>query len=129
MTIEGAIFSRLSNDASVKARVSDRVYPALLPQNIKMPAIMYEKVSGERISAMGSDTGIARPRFRVHCWGLTYDDAKDLSVDVRAALQRWRGLEAGVTILSTFIESENDTYDSEPLTFRTIFDIFVSHRE
>lgn len=129
MTIEVAIFSRLTNDTPVSDLVAARVYPVILPQNKEMPAITYEKVSGERVHAMGSDTGIARPRFRFHCWGDTFDDALGLSTVTRQALQRWRGTESGVEVLSTFIESEDHTYDQEPKTYRVIFDVFISHRE
>jgi hypothetical protein len=106
--IHEALFSRLSGYAGLTALVGARIYPRLLPQNPTYPAVTYDRISAERQSAMGSDSGLVSGRWQVSSWGKTYTDARDIAEQVRKALQRYRGTSSGTVIQDIFIESEND---------------------
>ena len=113
MTIESVIFDRLSTHAGLSALVSTRVYPGgKMPQNTEYPALTYGWVSSERISAMGSDTGIVRARLQVDVWAETYLSVRATAVQVRAALKRW-STTTGVTIDDIFMLNDLDL--DEPL--------------
>ena len=44
MNLEGAIYLHLSNDVSVVALASTRVYPLTIPQGSTLPAIAYQLI-------------------------------------------------------------------------------------
>lgn len=129
MSIEESLFTRLSTHAGLSALVSARIYPLILPQKPTLPAVTYTRVSGERVSAMGADTVIARPRFQVSCFASTYASARAVAAQVRAALQRWRGTVGGVVIQDSFIESEIDLYEDDTKLYHTALDFEIIHEE
>ena len=129
MLIEEALFSRLSGHAGLAALVGDRIYPQVLPQGGTFPALTYAKTKGERVQAMGGNPGIARVTFRVAAWSDVYSDAKDASAQVRDALERWSGTEAGVTVLDSFLGDELDGYDDETQRHQAALDVDIIHTE
>jgi hypothetical protein len=128
-TIEDAIGAKLAATSGVTDLTSTRIYAMHLPQRPTLPAITYRKISGVRIHAMSADPGVAHPRFQVDSWGKTYESAKDVEVQVRAALSRWRGDQSGVTILASFVENEIDLFEDETGDYRIITDFVIWHRE
>ena len=127
--VEEALFTRLSGFAGLTALVAARIYPVMLPQDVVLPAVSYRRIAGSRTSAMGSDTGLAHPRFEVNAWSQDYLTAKQVKEQLRAALQRWRGTVSGVEILDTFILGERDDYEPTTLTYQIPLDVQIHHRE
>ncbi len=129
MLIEEALFSRLSGHVGMAALVDDRIYPQVLPQGVIFPAVTYAKTKGERVQAMGGNPGIARVTFRVAAWSEVYADAKNVSAQVRDALERWSGTEAGVTVLHSFLSDELDDYDADTQRHQAAVDVDIIHKE
>jgi len=130
--IDEAIFSRLSNYAGLTALVGTSpagIFPVIAPQDVARPFVVFQKISNERISAMGSDTDIARARFQFTSYAETHEGARDVGKQVRLALQRYSGVVATVTIDDIFIENELDDYDPETLLHSKVQDFEVIHRE
>jgi hypothetical protein len=116
-TIEEAIYSHLIADAGVSALVSTRVYPLTIPQDIALPAIAYQRISGPRIAAHDGPTGLARARIQVTCQASTYTAAKGLAMEVRQALDGFRGSvttegDELVEVEASFLANEWDGYET-----------------
>ena len=133
MTIEEALYTHLSGNAGLSALVSNRIYPMIMPQDVALPAVTYQKISGERMHTLQTDPGVASPRFQFNCWGSSYSSAKAVAVKVKDALKDFTGTlggAGGVTVLRVVgPEDELDDYDAETETFRTILDFFIWHQE
>lgn len=127
--VEEALFTRLSGFAGLTALIAARIYPVVLPQDVVLPAVSYRRLSGPRSSAMGSDPGLAHPRFEVNAWAREYLAAKNVKEQIRAALQRWRGTVSGVEIIDTFILDERDLYEPTTLMYQLPVDVQIHHRE
>lgn len=127
--LEEAIPARLAAVGGVTALVGNRVYPLRAPQNAQRPFVVFQRISAPRVSAFGSDSGIARPRFQVTSWGETYASAKAVATAVRQALQRYRGTVLGVEILDCFVDTDQDLVDDEVKLFGVATDFFIPHRE
>ena len=137
MTIEAEIYTRLSGFAGLSALVSTRIYPrGEMPQNVEMPALSYQRISAERPSAMGVDTGLVRARFQFDCWsGVhrddtegTFDESRAVFEQVRLALQRWRTT-SGTIVQDTFIVGDQDLYETESKTFHAVLDAEIIYEE
>lgn len=136
--IEEALYSRMTAHAGLAALVGTRVYPDQLPQNPTLPAVVYQRIDTRRESAMGADAPIGFPLFQVTGWAKeaggksARKNALELAVQIRAALQRYRGTPAGQTteILDCFVVDERDAYDDAERGLRGVqLDFSVRHRE
>lgn len=114
---EEALFTHLCNAAGVKAIVQDRVFPLMIPQNISLPVVTYQKISGERLHYLQGDTGYTVPVFQISARAETYAQCKALAEEIRLCLQNFTGqmggtdgLEIGAVLMLGEIEGyEPDT--------------------
>jgi hypothetical protein len=126
VSIEDAVYARLTAVAGVTALIATRVYPVRVPQNPTYPLASYQKISDVPAHAMGSDAGVRTARVQVTAWGATYDDAKNVAIQVVAALSRFRGTSASVVVQDVFFENEVDLgFDAEALVHQVADDFFV----
>jgi len=134
--IEEAIFTRLSNFAGLTALIGAppacRLFPRLNMQDVTYPSVTFMRVSAHRESAMGADPGLVHARFQLDAWDIDRDNCRDVTEQLRQALQRWRGLVAGVTVQDTFLEDQQEPapelVDAVPV-FRSITDVMVHYNE
>lgn len=108
--MEEGLYSLLTGDAGVSALVSTRVYPLAVPQQVDLPAVAYQRISGPRLLAHDGPTGLAEARVQVTCHAATYIAAKGLADAVRAAVDGYAGTTGGVEFERIGIESEVDGY-------------------
>lgn len=128
MTVEASLYTRLSTWPALLALVSDRVYPMILPQNCTLPAVTYQRIASQpRVLAMGTDPGMARPRFQITAWAVDFDTARAVIDVCRLALERWRS--SGSSIDDGYVVMELDNYDPETLEYSSIIDVLIAHRE
>lgn len=112
--IEEVLSTILENDAGVGALCGDRIYPQVIPQGGTVPAVTYDRTSGERIRALDGVDGVASPRFEFICWAATYLAAVELKNAVRAALEGYTGTILGVSILFINLTDTSDIVDASP---------------
>ena len=70
---------------------------------------------------MGADADIRTIRLQVSCWADTYDEAKAIEVQVKAALSRYRS----GNLKEIFIDSSLDLYDGEEDVYHVPVDFTV----
>jgi hypothetical protein len=114
--IEQSLYSALTNDSTVSALVSTRIYPVIAPQSAALPMIVYQRVSTVPVTSIDGDSGLDSVRMQVSCWAKTYAETKSLAAAVRSAVMANL---IGVT------DSELDDYDAETRSFRVIIDFVV----
>jgi hypothetical protein len=121
MAIEDALYTRLQAVSAVTNLVSTRVYPAKTEnQNPTSPYVTYEVLRTERKSAMSADTGDVRSELRLHVWAQDtssaagFDTCKSVALQIRGALQRYRGTVASTTVQDMFIVDEFTVDEPEP---------------
>lgn len=132
-TIEDAIFTRGSTFGGLTALLGTnptRLYPVQAPQNAVAPYVTYQMISGPREHAMGSDPGVAHPRFQFSPWAKTRTEAKAITVQLIACYSRWRGVVATIDVLDSFLDNEGDLgLDDVVLLYQRFVDFIISHRE
>ena len=115
MTIESSLYAALA------ALAAGRVYPLLRPQGTGLPAVVYQRVSTVPTLALTGNTGLDAVRLQIASWGASYQDARELAQDVRAALLAETGLKV-------VLEMELDDYDEGAGEYRVIQDYRVWQR-
>ncbi len=122
MSVETALYTRLTTHSGTTALIGTRCYPLLLPQRPTMPAVVYQRVSS---SGQIGTTDRRTPRFQLSCWASTYAGAAALAVQVRSALEEY----ANATIRMGRIVNQIDDFDEGTELQRVILDVFLTTHE
>lgn len=120
MWFEEALFAHLKGYTGLKNLVGDRIYPLILPQKAVLPAITYQKISGERLHKLQGDTGFTRPVYQLSCLAENYAQCKAVAEQLRLCLQNHSGLMGGiegVAVGAVLLEGELEGYESDTGTF------------
>lgn len=143
MTLEDAIHYRLSNDAGVSDLVGARIYKVKLPQlsrtnsKAQLPAITYQKISGQQESHQLGGTNLHAAVLQVSCWSGDYSQCKSLVEAVKSCLSWFSGdigtvedhLEVlRIAYLGDLDEFEEPQDGSDGGTFHVPVDFEVSYR-
>ena len=131
---EKAIRAILVGDGAVNALVSGRVYARTLPQNPKLPAVVYSRISGTRVESLQGASGLASPRFQIDVFAERYDEVKTLTRDIQLALEGKRGSFGGVDVQGILYQGDRDMTDdlTDNLTIdqhRVMMEFTIWHRE
>lgn len=125
-----AIYSRLHDDVAVVALVGTRIYPYTPKDPAARPYITYHLVSlVQRPHAMGSTPALVTDRYQVDVWADTYAAMIALDDLVYAALSRWRGVAAGVTVADSLHIDRRELYEPDTKLFRRSNDFEFSWNE
>jgi hypothetical protein len=132
--IEQAIRSALINNAAVTALIGTRVYPMFLAQGYTLPAISYQRITGNRPREAADKTGRVNARFQIDCWAESYSGAHDLSGKVITCLDNHRGtLGTGTAAMDDVgtIETiaERDDYSTDVEIYRVILEFLIPYKE
>ncbi len=124
--VEEVLVTRLGAQVTL---VSNRVYPLILPQSPTLPALTYQGIGGTRIEGMTEGTGLIRPHLQIDAWGETYESARDVIVQVEAALDRWADATTNPVILDCFALREPlADFERETRQYRVSMDFEIWHR-
>lgn len=145
MTLEQGLHAFLASRSGVSTLVSTRIYPVILPQAPRYPAITYNRVSRDTEHHLLGPVGRDVARISINSWASTYAGAKALADTVRLALDGYRGPFLSLaspavlitTVGATHLDNEIDLYEEDaedPATqkkgiFRVLQDYFISHTE
>lgn len=110
MSLEGAIYSRLTTTAGVTALVSTRVYPIELPERPTYPAATYQRVGGRSVqSHQLPKTGTsAFASVQITAFAETRRAAHTVLAAIRAAIEAVTWTADGTLIYSCWMVDEFD---------------------
>lgn len=130
MSIDSAIYTRMSGFAGLSALVSTRIYPAGdVPQNATYPLCTYSQISGVRGYVMGGQSEFVDARFQVDSWGETSISVRAVAEQVRLGLSTYHGTSDSVVIDYIVMDNEICDYDSDAELHRIIHDYRIVYRE
>lgn len=114
MSASKALYGKLSGVSAVTNLVSTRIYPfGRVPQPPTFPHVSYDVGDAEYISSMGGASGLASNEIEITCMALTQSAAKELALEIRAALHGQRGTWGGVAVRGCFVSGVGD--DANPV--------------
>jgi hypothetical protein len=116
--------------------ISQRMYPSVLLQNARMPAVVYTKISTRREHTLSDVTRLAHSRFQFDCYSNTLEEANDIAHAIRrSGICAYQGTTSGIYFCGTEVDS-GDSYDQEPPSdgnqehrYITSFDLLVHYQE
>ena len=129
MSLETALRAELLSGSGIG--VGTRVYPLALPATAELPAVVYTRVSTQRLHCMGGDLALQRPRMQIDVYADTYASALTVAGNILTKLQNKTGTigSSGHTVTNGAILTENETQSYEPdtKTYRVMLEFYVFH--
>jgi hypothetical protein len=123
----------------LKSLAGGRVYLLIAKQNETAPFIIIQTVFSERWRDINDPSGMAQASIQVDCYGLTFMEAKQLSGQVEAILDGYRGTvsygasspQSTVRIGGISLQNEFDTIEQteEPRLFRNTSTYLVTYQQ
>ena len=98
--IGDVIYSLLSNDATVSALVSTRIYPNIAIANVVYPYIVYENTGNSPQNDKDGKSTIDTLTYNIEIYTETLAESNDLGLKVRNVLDRYTGTVSGKVIQS-----------------------------
>jgi hypothetical protein len=125
--IEAGLYTRLNTQLT---GIGGRIYPKTMPQNVTLPAVTYELISDPRGNTHQGPDGTVEARYQVTTWSQSYQQAKTLSLQVKNALQGYRGpMGTGVAVASIFAAGGRDLFDDDLRIHYVASDFFINYKE
>jgi len=121
MPVEQKLYTALVADAALKLLIGGKIFPVVIPQKTKLPALVYHRVSGVPYTHMGAGYGLSRVRIRLDIWALNYADVKDIAEAVKRAV-------SGATEFEKMIENCGPDWGDDKL-YRASIDVICWERE
>ena len=130
MSFEEGLFYYLDNYAGLSTEVDNRIYPNLLPQQppAVLPAVVYHRISTPRLVALERSL-LPQGRFQFDCWAETFQEAKDVAAQVKAALDVYSGAMGDYTVEVSLIDDERDDYEPETKRWRSMVEVVIWYEE
>lgn len=131
MNIDESLYKYLSTYAGLTALINTKVYPLVVPQDVALPAVTYQRISDPPEHAMGKDATIYHPRYQISCWATTYTGVQSLAAQIKAALTDYSSAAMGGTggenVYRVFYEGCYSDYDSNTGQYRETLDFIIWH--
>ncbi|MCX6023000.1 MAG: DUF3168 domain-containing protein [Chloroflexi bacterium] len=130
-TIEEGIAARMTGFSGLSALVAARVYPVRLPQGATLPAVTYQRVSGQRTHTVGGRSNLARHRYQMSCWADSHKVAAAVAEQVRLCWDGFVGVigtSPGLSV-QALVDNDQDMDDPETQTYHIPVDVLIWYEE
>lgn len=126
MAVEQALIAILG---AADTSMEGRFYPDTLPQPVTLPAGRYQRITTPRVRSLSGPSGLAMPRIQIDLYATTRLAVDALAAEVRAALDGFTGLAAGILIEQCSIDNDQSTYEPTSQRYKRILDVLIHHEE
>ena len=126
--VESAISSRLANYSGLTALTS-RIFAVIAPDSAATPFVTWRIFNETVMSNFGSDSTPTEVSLQVSIFADDFDSVVNIGIQVKAALQRFRGTVNSVVIQDTFYEGYNDRFDNDGNYYQRDMDFRVFYEE
>lgn len=106
--IENALVSLLKADDALNARVSGRVFPAVIKQGIQLPSVVFQRYATNRQYGAGGSVSLLTANFQITVWAESYTEAAEIGDLIRAAANGYTGTVSDIAIDHIEILDEGD---------------------
>lgn len=128
--IDEAIYTLLSNDAGITAKVSSRIYPLHTPQEPIFPALTFGKIAvGTKDLHHSGSNQSAKSLYQFSCFAQTLKQAKELAKAVKDLLHGYSGTVGSEKIYYSKVLNEIDLFDVDLIIYYVPVDVEILHKE
>lgn len=108
-----AIYKLLKDSSDVGAICADRIYPELAQQDADLPFIVYTVTDTTPSATKNATSKLDTARVELYCISGDYEQAMDMGIAVRSALDRQSGTLSGVQVQSIDFDTSDVQFDPD----------------
>jgi len=124
MTIEETLQKLVISAPAFSALAGNRLYQVILPDDPKLPAASYQRITTTRTYTTTGPVKLNRIRFQFDCWAFTYKEVKQLQAALLPILED-RTLLKGTGIDSIQLITTADGFEPNGRVYRVTSDFYV----
>lgn len=134
-TLEQGLISYLKAYAGLSAIIGTRVFGFRIPQKSSLPCLTVQRISTPREQTHDTSgaSDLAHPRFQFDAWATTNESSKDITDQLRTALNGKTGsigtAPYAVVIQGALVDDETPEIDPETEYYRTRSDYIIWYVE
>ncbi len=129
-TVEEVFYSVLSGATPVTAIVSTRIYPAILPEDVNYPSIVFARTGSEGLACIGIDLQVGKATINVVALSTSIATAGMIGRAVRDAVMGINGTYGSLAIKQVDLESgPRSDYDSTLEVHLSVLDFSVLYED
>lgn len=117
--IETFFYSLLTSSVPIEGACGTNIFPLVLPNSPKLPAITFSFVGGTANPTLDT-SGLSRYRVEVNCYGTNYTSAATLRNTVKAALNGYSDANMVIEWMHNI-----DFFDHEVLVYRCAAEFYL----
>lgn len=126
--INKAVYHILKNDTALTALVGAKVYPLVIPENVKAPCVVFYRDSLTPIYDKGSPV-VDESEVAVICYTKSYPESVTIIEAVRAALEGQKGDKNGIQLILSRVRRGDEGYDVDlDIYYQALTFIFKSSK-
>lgn len=135
MMLEEALYDYITSDNTVSGIIGTRLYPAVLPEGVDLPAMAYQRISRDGMIAHDGPTGLATVRIQLTMQAQSYLTLRSLADAVRVLFDGIRGEiggEDGVMVHESYVDNDFGSFaelSDAAGRFTNRMDIMLLHEE
>lgn len=114
MELEEALTSYLLGYPGLAALIDDKLYPDELPQGIKLPTIIYSKISDVKDHTLVGQNRLESPMLQFTAFAETKTAARAIANQLKAALCDFQGMMSGLEVQYIKLENEITSHERTP---------------
>ena len=114
MEIEESLTSYFLGFAELAALIDDKLYPDELPQGIKLPAVIYSKISDVKEHTLVGQNRLERPMLQFTVFADTKTSTRAIANQLKAALCDFQGMMSGIEVQYIRLENELSSLERTP---------------
>lgn len=119
-----AVYSILSDDATLTAITGTKIYPVQAPQRISVPFIVYRENGTLPVDQKDGSAPIDKIQLQVDIYSNSYIQAHTIATQVRSLLDAYTGTVSGVVIRQIWFSDQDDGDFLEDMSFYGVSQIY-----
>ena len=127
--IEQGLVTFLLAQAELSALIGARLHDLVLPQSPTLPAVVWQRISGDHDVTHDGPSGLVTARFQFSCWGRTTLEAAQVGEALRRVLHGYAGPMGDETAHAVFLLDDRDLFDAETGLRRRLLDFKIWYAE
>lgn len=107
-------YAYLQGNSQVTTLVAQRIYPVRAPQGAPRPLLVWMRQGIQRQQTYCGANAVVRAEYQFSCYGGTPDQARDVHLSVRNAMQDFVGFMGAVSVKHCHLDNDFATEDEDP---------------
>ena len=121
MSVSQSLYTVLNSYNGLKSLIGEgspvtcRLYHYVMPQNVTLPAVVYQDITSDRMNTIADSggNGVERYTFQITAWDLTLSSVDAIMTQVLSAMQAATAFESVPYSIRGFFEVETKLYSMQ----------------